>query len=274
MDRTSVVLILSGFLVAGCWENTRKHPLQVTYIANEGFALVMGDTKILIDAFPRSKYYLNPTDTLAAKLVAGFPPFDNVDYVLVTHDHADHFNAEMMSRFLLHHPAANVIASSVTCGKFIGDSLEARRHAGIELAMGQHRTVRGSKADITVMRLDHGGGADICNFAYIVRSNGYTIVHTGDARLSYNEEYLRTVNWSSYDVDLLFMEYFDHSSQTQDIIESLIKPRYVIFMHIPPGEEDSVRNAKGKIHPRTVVFGRENETMEFDAVITLPPDER
>ena len=66
MDRTSVVLILSGLLVAGCWENTRKHPLQVTYIANEGFALAMGDTKILIDAFPRSKYYLNPTDTLAA----------------------------------------------------------------------------------------------------------------------------------------------------------------------------------------------------------------
>jgi len=267
MVRYSLILLLGSFLVSGCWQNNRKHRLEVTYIANEGFMVAMGDTKVLIDAFPRSKYYLNPSDTLAAKVMAGIPPFDNVDYVLVTHDHADHFNAEMMSHFLLNHPAAELIASSVTCSRLIGDSLEARRHAGIDLTMGQHRTIRGDKAEIMVLRLDHGGSADISNFAYVVRSNGYTMMHVGDARLSYNEEYLRAVDWSSYGVDLLFMEYFDHSSQTQEIIERMMKPKHVILMHIPPGEEDSVRNANGNIHPRTVVFGKENETRRFDNLV-------
>jgi hypothetical protein len=130
--------------------------------------------------------------------------------------------------------------------------------------MGQHQAVRGDRAEIVVLRLNHVGGADISNFAFVVRSNGYTIIHVGDARLSFNEEYLRTVDWSSYSVDLLFIEYFDQSSETWDMIEKIIKPKHVILMHIPAGEEDSVGNEYGKIHPRAVVFGKENETRRFD----------
>ena len=250
--------------LAGCSPSNQKHTLEVTYIANEGYMITMGDTKVLIDALPKSKYYANPSDTLAAILMDGIPPFDKIEYMLVTHDHPDHFNAEMTSRFLLHHPAAQLVASCKTCSKLNGDSTSGKQHRGIDLKMGQHQTLRGDKAEIMLMRLRHGGDTAICNFAYFVRSNGFTMVHVGDARLSQNEEYLRAVDWSSYNVDLLFVEYFDRDSQTQDIVTTLIKPRYVVLMHIPPGEEESVRNDNEKIHPRTVVFERENETRRFD----------
>ena len=250
--------------LAGCSPSNQKHTLEVTYIANEGYMIAMGDTKVLIDALPKSRYYTNPSDTLAAKVMDGIPPFDKIEYALVTHNHPDHFNAEMTSRFLLHHPAAQLVASWETCNKLTGDSISGRQQRRIDLKMGQHQTLRGDKAEIMVLRLSHGGDTTISNFAYIVRSNGFTIVHVGDARLSQNEEYLRAVDWSSYNVDLLFVEYFDRDSQTQDIVTTVIKPRYVVLMHIPPGEEESVRNANEKIHPRTVVFGRENETRRFD----------
>jgi len=259
-----VVLLLGMLQIAGCWQGNQKHTLEVTYIANEGYMITMGDTKVLIDALPKSRYYANPSDALAAKVMDGIPPFDRVDCVLVTHDHADHFNAEMTSRLLLHHPAAQLVASSETYSKLTADGISGRRNPGINLKMGQHQTLRGDKAEIMVMRLSHGGDTGISNLAYVVRSNGYTIVHVGDARLSQNEECLRTVDWSSYNVDLLFVEYFDRDSQTQDIVANMIKPKHAVLMHIPPGEEESVRNDTEKIHPRTVVFGRENETRRFD----------
>jgi L-ascorbate metabolism protein UlaG (beta-lactamase superfamily) len=264
MSRYTKILLPAILLAVGCGRNSKEHALEVTYIANEGFMISMGSTNVLIDALPRSKYYLNPSDSMSARLMNGIPPFDKVDYVLVTHHHPDHFNAEMISRFLLNHPAAQLIASSETCNELIGDSLAAKRHSGIDLKMGGHQTVRGDRAEIVVLRLNHVGAADLSNFAFVVRSNGYTFVHVGDARLSFNEEYLRTVDWGSYSVDLLFIEYFDESSETWDIVEKTIRPKHVILMHVPGGEEDSIRNVNARIHPRTVVFGRENEIRRFD----------
>jgi L-ascorbate metabolism protein UlaG (beta-lactamase superfamily) len=268
MNRYRVILLLGLLLVIGCGQNRKEHPLEVTYIANEGFMIAMGDTKVLVDPLPKSKYYVNPSDTMVARIMKGIAPFDNVDYVLITHDHPDHFNAELMSRFLLNHPAAQFIASTEASSKLIGDSISGWRQSGVNLGMGQRRTIRGDKAEIVAMRLEHTGASNISNLAYVVRSSGYTIVHVGDARLSYNEEYLRTVDWDTYAVDLLFIEYFDQSSETQEIIKTMMRPKYVVLMHIPPGEEDTVRNVNGKIHARTVVFGKENETKRFDTAVS------
>lgn len=264
MIRYRILLLLGIFYVVGCRHNNQGNTLDVTYIANEGFLISMGSTKVLIDALHKSKYYVTSSDSLVAKVMNDIPPFDNVDYALVTHDHADHFNAEMVSRFLLNHPATQFIASSETCSKLIGEGAATRQRSGLDLKMGERRTIRGVKAEITVMRLDHSGGRDISNFAFLVRSNGYTIMHVGDAMLSDNEVYLRAVDWSSYNVDLLFIGYFDRDTQTRTIIQNMIKPKHVVLMHIPAGEEESVRNAEVKIHPRTVVFGKENETRRFD----------
>lgn len=266
MLRYRVFLVLGMLLVFGCQQDSKKQVLEVTYIGNEGFLVVLGGTKVLIDALPNSKYYVNPSDSMVSMIMNGIPPFDNIDYVLVSHDHADHFNAEMMSRFLLNHPAAQFIGSSEASSKLTGENIASRRQSGISLGMGQHRTIRGDKAEIVALRLEHGGGANVSNLAYVVRSNAYTFIHLGDARLASNEEYLRTIDWNSYSVDLLFMEYFDRSSETRDIIANMMKPKHVVLMHIPAGEEDTVRDDQEKIHPRTIVFGRENETRRFDNV--------
>jgi L-ascorbate metabolism protein UlaG (beta-lactamase superfamily) len=259
----SVLCLLAILPLFGSAQSGGTKPLEVTYIANEGFLISMGGTKLLVDALYKTKNYPSPSEDVAASMVEGISPFDDVDYVLVTHDHADHFSAEMVSRFLLVHPGTQFIASPEVCSKLTGDSAAKRQRTGIDLKMGRHRTIRGKKAEIVVLRLDHSGSRDISNLAFLVRSNGYTIMHVGDALLAHNEENLRAFDWSSYNVDLLFVEHFDRSSPAQEIIENLIKPRHVVLMHIPAGEEKEVRNAPIKVHPRTVVFERELETKRF-----------
>ena len=259
------VLLLAGIVqVAGCLRSNNDNALEVIYIANEGFMISMGSTKVLVDALPKSKYYANPSDSTVAKIMDCLPPFEKVDYVLVTHNHPDHFNSEMMSQLLLKHPDAQLIANSETCNKLEGDVFASRSHSKVDLEIGKQQTIRGSRAEVVVLRLAHGANPDINNLAFIVRSNGYTVFHVGDARLWSNEEYLRMIDWRSIDVDLLFLGYYDHSSETQSIIRTIVRPKRVILMHIPPGEEEDVRNEVWETPCRKIVFGKENESMRFD----------
>ena len=264
MNRYRNAVLLTIVLLVGCGKTSHDGALEVTYIGNEGFMIAMGSTKVLIDSFPDSRYYVNPSDSLIARMMDDRPPFNNIDYVLVTHDHPDHFNADMMCRYLLRHPAVHFIASTETCSELAGDGLAARRQAGMFLERGRREVIKGDKAEITVFRLDHGGYREITNLAYCVRANGYAFVHVGDARLSENQEFLQKMDWSGHDIDLLFVEYFDRGSEAQAVVENVIQPEHVVLMHIPGGEEDAVRNSGEKIHPRTVVFGKENETRRFD----------
>lgn len=253
-----LMLVLS--LGAGSEGNNQK-PFNVTYIGNEGFLITMGGTKVLIDALHKTKHYATPSDTLLARMIDGVPPFGDVDYVLVTHDHADHFNAEIVTRFLAKHPETQVIASPAVIGKLASSG--GKQLTPIDLKMGQHRVLRGGKAEIVAWRLDHSGSREIDNLAFLVRSNGYAFLHVGDALLAQNEDRVRAFDWSSSAVDLLFIEYFDRGSPTQEIIRDVIKPKHVVLMHIAAGEEESVRKEPLKAHPFTVVFGKELETRQF-----------
>jgi L-ascorbate metabolism protein UlaG (beta-lactamase superfamily) len=267
MMRFCTLLLLSALLALDCRQTGAKNLLEVTYIANEGFMIAMGKTKVLIDALSRSKYYAEPSDTLVAKMTNDIPPFDNVDYFLVTHDHADHFNADLVSRYIRSHPQIQLVGTPETWKKLSGDSARGGGESGFSLALGEHRTVHGNKAEIVVIRLYHGSNPDATNFAYLVRANGFTVLHMGDAQIVYNEAFLRMIDWSSYNVDVAFLEFFDNSSETRNILESMIKPKHVVLMHIPPGEEDTVKNTYAKDLPRTMVFMRESETMRFDSIV-------
>jgi L-ascorbate metabolism protein UlaG (beta-lactamase superfamily) len=258
------LLLLCIVFAAGCGKSHDRDGLEVTYIANEGYMVSMDGTKVLIDALPLSKYYANPSDPLAAKIIGGVPPYDNVDYFLVTHEHTDHFNAALASLFLQNHPLTMLLANPETCRQLNADSALPGRFSRLALKPGDRQTIHGEKAEITALRLEHGGWPGMTNLAYIVRSNGCTIVHVGDAKLAHNEETLRSVDWKTNHVNVLFMEYFDQSTPTWDFVETTMKPDHVVLMHVPPGEEDSVRVENEKLHPGSIVFAQEGERRSFD----------
>lgn len=257
-------MLLCLFQGAGPVQESPKHTLEVTYIANEGFLIAMGGTKILIDALHKSKYYANPSDTLVARMINGVPPFADIDYMLVTHEHADHFNAQMVSRFLARHPKTRLIANSEICSKLAQEGVSQRQCTRIDLKMGHHRAIRGKKAEIVALRLEHSGSGELTNLAYLVRANGFTIVHVGDALLAQDQDDIRAFDWSPYHVDLLFIGYGDTGSLSQQIIRNVIKPKRVVLMHIPPSEVEDVRSAAAEADPRTIVFGRQLQTRRFN----------
>jgi L-ascorbate metabolism protein UlaG (beta-lactamase superfamily) len=265
MNKFWIVSLVALAQLAGC--RMSREPLEVTYIGNEGFLISMGNTKVAIDALSDSKYYVSPSDSFVVRMMEDVAPLNDVDYLLVTHDHADHFNAGMVSRYLARHPAVLFIASPQTCGKLVAaDSLAGRHIVPLDMERGEQRTVRGGKALVRVLRLDHGSSRETNNLAFLVTANGRTFLHVGDARLVENAEFLQAIDWDAYSIDLLFLEFFDRGSDVQALIDTLIRPKQVILMHIPGGEEEAVRNSDEKVRPGAVVFGREGETRRFDSL--------
>ena len=262
MGKTWIATIVVLLLLGGC--RRPGHSLEVTYIGNEGYLIATGGTKILIDALTNSQYYASPSDSLVAMMMDGAPPYNDIDYLLVTHDHADHFNAGLTARYLAKHPSVQFISNAQVCSKIAVDSSTDRQCVVLDLGRGEQRTIRGGKAVVKVLRLDHGGSRETNNLAFLVTADDCAFFHVGDARLADNEEFLRAVDWSSHNIDLLFLEYFDRGSDVQSMIQTVIKPKQVVLMHIPGGEEEKVRNSEDKVDPAAVVFGREGETKRFD----------
>ncbi|MFQ5696648.1 MAG: MBL fold metallo-hydrolase, partial [Terriglobia bacterium] len=114
MKRTlfAFALLLSLFaLSAGL--RSQPTPLEITYLANEGFLLSAGGQQVLIDALfgeGLPDYEAVPPAT-REKLETAQPPFDQVGLILVSHYHSDHFSSRALVRYLEHNPRAILLSS-------------------------------------------------------------------------------------------------------------------------------------------------------------------
>lgn len=264
MTRSAIILMLGLLFLPGCGGEDVAGTITVTCIGNEGFMVEMGGTKLLVDALSRSEFYASPSDSLVSALMEGRPPYDGIGELLVTHPHPDHFNRALVSGFLRSSPATRLLATGRVCDRMVADGIPAAQCSPINLAPGERTTVRNGHTEVLAVRLPHGWNPHEENLAYLVKAHGRAVLHVGDALLAAGAEHLRALPWDSLSVDILFLEFFDRSTDTQDMIEQLIRPTVVVLMHIPPGEEENVRNAEEKVHPRTVVVAREGETRTFD----------
>jgi len=85
--------------------------LDVTYIGNAGFMIQAGGKKVLVDAlFEGTTDVLGPLPELLVQMMDAHGPFADVDLLLVTHPHADHFNPKLVIEFLRNHALCLLVA--------------------------------------------------------------------------------------------------------------------------------------------------------------------
>lgn len=263
-------------IVGGLVYSISSAPLDVTYIANEGFLLESGDHKILIDALftegPSSKY-LVPSQGLIDKMVAGTPPFDDIDAVLVTHYHWDHFDAETAVRFLKHHPKTFLVGSQQVHDKLktVADYNEiATQVKVIDSELHKEEELFLNEIDIKAIQLRHSpymeNGADrhrnVQNLAYFVNMGSQRIFHMGDAGMYNNKDFFHNYDFAADQIDVLFGPWFGILSQS--IVNERIKPKVIIPMHIASDEWDRVTQKFLKTYPHVTVFKKSMEGKTFD----------
>ena len=106
MRHLSSIVLAVVLLSSGC--AAAEPSAKVTYIANEGFLIEVGSHKILIDAVfdDRTITYAHVPDEETLGLIKGSKtPFDEIDLMLVTHSHRDHFSVAPTLEHLEGNPA-------------------------------------------------------------------------------------------------------------------------------------------------------------------------
>lgn len=267
--RIIFLCLLSVVLVSNinCQNNNYQKDLQITYIANEGFLISNGNTKILIDGLFKSKHYTCPSDSLISKIIENKAPVDNINYFLVTHDHQDHFSEKLTSEFLQKNPKTKFISTLESCNKLFEPGFNGSNTICIYTDIGEPKEiteVKNENFSLSAFRLKHGTSTDINNLAFIIRINDFNIMHMGDAFTLQNQEYLEKINWDNFKIDVLFLGYMDVQQFTLDVLSKTIKPKNIILMHIHEEEIQEAKDRNNRYSANAVIFEKELETKTFN----------
>lgn len=249
--------------VINCRQGHPQNNAQITYIANEGFLISVDGIKILIDALFKSKNYTSPSDSLAYKIINNIAPVDNINYLLVTHSHPDHFDGKMIKEFLSKNTKTKFISTSEACSMLADLGFESPRLISQSLEFGETKEIKDGQISVTAFRLDHGS-REIDNLAYIIKINDYTIMHVGDAFILQNEEYINKINWDNYKIDFLFVGYMDVNPFVLELLDKTIKPKVIIMMHIHEEDIPDAKERNSRCSDRAILFEKELDTKSFD----------
>jgi L-ascorbate metabolism protein UlaG (beta-lactamase superfamily) len=221
----------------------REKKVEVTFIANTGFLIRAQSKKVLIDAlFNQGFGFGEPSKEILEKLKNAQPPFDNVDLVLVTHSHPDHFHA----KFVIEHLESNQNGVLVAPKQVINNIEVYLEESSDNIKKRIMETTPEWKAcidliingiELKVIGLRHWNpylGAPYIN-GYILTMGGKNIFHIGDAgsELEYFKDISELHNLT---INMAFVADVwseDDEMSIKKFIE-YINPKHVIYMHLGP----------------------------------------
>ncbi len=220
-------------------------PAKAHHLGNEGVMIEQGEMKILFDPLYRNgfnNYHLVPADVKAA-IIAGTPPYDGVDAVLISHAHGDHFDAGDLIAFQTANPQTLIIAPQQAVDMMeatgaLTDEMRARH-----MIMGMAYGADPLKLDfeglvVEAVRVPHAGGParrEIQNLVYRVTLNAAaTVMHMGDADPSLEFFVPYADHWQARRTDTAFPPYwFFLRAEGVQITDGLLNAREAIGVHVP-----------------------------------------
>lgn len=246
-----------------------KGKAKVTYIANEGVLIEAGSKKVLIDGLHR-KYldeYAYPPDDLRAKLEKAEGEFSEIDLVLVSHIHGDHFHAESAGLHLLNNSSATLASSPQVIDSVREDFAKSDkirdRLKEIPWENGKRHTYNDA-IRISFLGTSHGTGrhGSIQNFGHIIEAGGLKFLHLGDAINS--DENFDVFDIEKERIDVAFIPFwYLLSEKGRAVVDRQFNPKRIIAVHVDVNDADKIKKDLEAVDPRIRVFTRILETAEF-----------
>lgn len=221
---------------------------KITYICNAGVMVELDDHKILIDGLCNSALplYKNPPAEIREQIISGMAPFNNIEVLLFTHHHSDHFDPVSTAFFLKQNQNALVISSPEVIARLNCQipNTENGRLIAQDLPLGDSGDfqIKGLKIQALAMRHDGKEYHDVLNLAYLIEAADKRILHVGDAKPIaenfFTENYL-TLNLTAENIDLLLAPFpYVGLPSARQLIEKYIQPKKIAAIHLPVRELD------------------------------------
>ncbi len=246
--------------------------VKVTFLGNEGVLLEADSGKIMIDGFIQESYaiYDGLTESAGRQLAAASGPFSNITIALASHRHFDHFQPDPACRFMRASPSTLIVTSPEVvalakdrCRAF------APSHRNLQQvipALGVPHQVKRNGLTVEIFPLSHGSGkyAAIQNYGHLVTLGGMTVIHIGDAAMDSKDFIL--ANLQNRQIDIALIPYwFLVQSSGRLLVEQYLNATHKIAVHIPPKEQEQVRQILAKEMPQVLMFDQRMETRTFTA---------
>lgn len=284
-----LILILISFKL--CYTHTIgavEENIKITYIANAGFLINVGDKSILIDAiFGDEEYgFCDIPDSIQiSSMIKAIKQYANIDLIAVTHEHRDHFYAPFVSEHLSNNKEGKFISCSQSIRKLAEtESYEEIKTRLFEITPDNFRcqdtVING--IDIKVYRLHHGPyyienpetgekidkHQHVQNLGFLFNINGVKIFHSGDSGPSCVSDY-ENFRLDNENIDIAFLGrgfMWDTECQGIEILKNYIKPKHVILMHIHHEHNERFINIAQKVKtefPSVTIFEKSMETKDY-----------
>lgn len=212
---------------------------RLTYLANEGFLIEGGGKTVLVDALHHGTvdgYPALPPEMLQ-RLEAATGEFADVDLVLATHHHGDHFEPVAVGRHLTANPKAVFVSTEQAVERlrtgFDGFSKIADRVHGVWPAEGETAKLDVGGIELTVLHLHHGRNRrpPVQNLGLLFSVEGTRFLHVGDTEVTAQdvapyESVLRGI-------DVLLFPYWHLLGDPDQALRKAIAPGQVVAMHLP-----------------------------------------
>ena len=158
--------------------------VRITYLANEGFLLEAGETRVLIDALfgDGLPNYLVVPPAARADLEAARGRFAGVDLILASHAHADHFDAAAVARHLRANPAAVFLSTEEAVAEVrgeLGEKVPGVKLVAVYPDRDKSASFELAGVEVRVLNLHHGR-LPIQNLGLVVSLGGIDVLHVGD----------------------------------------------------------------------------------------------
>jgi len=208
-------------------------------------------------------------------MMAGLPPYDDVDVLLVSHAHGDHFSADLVLSYMRKNPTVKLVAPKQAVDKLIRVGISETDLATRVTAIDQQTadkaiTVQIGSILIEAITIPHSGGqrfADVRNTVYRVHlQNSYQVIHLGDATTQNPPFAEQQTFWDQQSNDLLLTPYWlFKNSQRQANIDTHIRPHRSIGIHVPTALSD-LKKRYGNALDEVDLFTKPGETRDLDVL--------
>ncbi|HEX7175711.1 MAG TPA: MBL fold metallo-hydrolase [Pyrinomonadaceae bacterium] len=233
--------------------------LEITYVANEGVLISSGGKRVLIDGLHREyETYASLPAAQRELIETAKAPFDNIDLLLVSHMHLDHFHPESVGLHLRHNPKTMLVSSQQVIGEvekhFKDYEAIKARVTGATPPLKEKVFMKVAGVDFEILGLGHGSErhGSIQNLGHLIKLGGRKLLHVGDADTS--AEIFEKFNLDEEGIDIAFLPYwFLLGDAGQTVVREHIKPKHIVAVHLPTDAE-KVAGQIRKIFPDAAVF--------------------
>ncbi len=219
--------------------------LHLTYIGCEGVLVRASAGSVLIDGLfgPEAEPFGVPNAPDLESLRHARPPFDNINVVLATHYHGDHFDAGAVADYLRASPRTRFVSTpqAVDALRSVADDDVASRATAVEPVDGTRQALDAGPIRVAAFGLSHGRVhyADVQHLAWMATLDDRTILHLGDGII--DEKSLRAAGVLDGSIDVgVFPFWFLTYPFGKRLVEKTLRPRSIFAVHIRVAEREQV----------------------------------